>query len=365
MGSVRSATTRAASRDKWLNAFEKSSWTTASVGHAARWARSSCSTRSHALRTPTPCWWGVNSAASVSRTVRARADPASLRSASGIPMGLSLGSQSAASPPGLRSSIRSAPARAARATGGMRFTAASPVSSSRTPTRASLPPSASADRCSTRCPGGPGEDPRSAARMASVTVSRDTVRGTASLPAAAAREASSAANAASTEAAVARSGEAVGKSRRTFLQISSVPGASGSDNSVRAAALRRPWRVCRSARRCVAVVRRRGDTPLPTPGAKAGAAGALAPSPLEAETEGGGGLGSDGGRPIAPPRSARATANSRRSTAAARAAYDTRTARRAGRLDALGWCSSRDGSRSSHRQACSRSGSVRLQSLRG
>ena len=125
------------------------------------------------------------------------------------------------------------------------------------PESAACPSSPRARRRSMRRPEGPGADPRGVRRMASPTSSRGSTRGTPESRPKSAAAANSAGNAASTDAREARPGRAGNERLRAISQTAGVRGATGAAVSARAAALSRPARTRRSARRCAAVTRAR------------------------------------------------------------------------------------------------------------
>ena len=252
-GKARVTKATAASRDTKLKALRKSSCTRAAEGSCARVAVTSCTTRSQGFGTPTPIWRGESKRAAALRTAPARAEAASLRRTSGIPIGRSRGRPSASRPPGLVSRRSSAPANACAASGGRRFTAPSPASRRTTSAREDWPSSPRARRCSIRRPDGPGAEPRGARRIAASTSSRGSTGGTPAVCPKSAAAARAAGKAASTVAAVARPGRAGGKRARAFAHTAGVRGATGAAVRARAAAPRRPARTSRNARRCAAV----------------------------------------------------------------------------------------------------------------
>jgi len=106
-----------------------------------------------------------------------------------------------------------------------------------------------------RKPDGPGEQPRDADRIVATTVAAERPAGSLAAPPCAAATASSGPNSASTDSVVANPGTAGGNNCCAASHTESVWGATGDPCRVRAAALSRPCRTCRSARRCVFVGR--------------------------------------------------------------------------------------------------------------
>ncbi|KAK1865652.1 hypothetical protein I4F81_008181 [Pyropia yezoensis] len=263
-----------------------------------------------------------------------------------MPMGRSPGSPSGPTPPGLARSRRSAPARACAAAAGTRVTAASDTSSSNTPTSASCPPPSSAHRCSTRRPDGPGAAPRGARRMASVTASRVTPRGTVAASPKSAASARRSPNSASTDAAEVGADAAGGKRRSAFRHTAALCGAGSSATRARAAALSRPARTRRSARRW--------------DGASAVAAWSPPRTTLRRPSK----RRRHDGRHTPALRSARAVLNSPFSTASARTWWVSGGSGASGAVAGAtaGTWRRREGSSSSHSQACCCSGSRRTQS---
>lgn len=207
------------------------------------WARcvsSSCTSRSHAFDTSTPSCAGASSCAAALRTIAARADVATLRRVSGMPMGRSPGSPSAPSPPCCASRSRYTCANTWAAAAGTRVTAAFDTSSSTTPKSASCPPSVSDCRCSIRRPEGPGAVARGARWMEVTTTSRETDRGTVAPSPNASASARRSEKSFATDAEAADA-DAAGRNRNAALrQTAGACAAGSSDSKARAAALRRP-----------------------------------------------------------------------------------------------------------------------------